>query len=342
MRKLQALAFSFVMVLSQGATAWAQQAVVPPNAPPTSPPTPPVPVTPGVDSGYGAGYPGNDECISTPLVRTQLPPSASPSNEWRDKHLTLYVNLLQDGSIEDVHLLHPSGSESLDAAALAQVKQSWHWATLACNRTRANAEVTVRIPRLDCLAHGWTPGLPLSFAQPERGINAAVEMMVQPDGTMQDIHIADSSGNAALDAALVSHIRQNYEYWPMAAGCPAQKKHLYFRFPEATCIPRPVLESRTMPDVVSQEERRGQAAGAPRFADLQIGVDPKGKVLFTTVIRSSGDAALDAAAQAHVKAAWRWEPITCKRTEVFSRGEPLPVMDMARITFPARKLASRD
>ena len=328
MRKLRALSFSALLALSQllPAPAWAQAAA--PAPPPQSAPAAPRPEP--AYSGYSGDNLAADVCLSRPLAG--LPPSLNPPQEWRDKFVTFYVNLRQDGSVEDVHLLHPSGVQALDIAMLAQVKKSWRWVPLACNRTTANAQATYRVPRQDCIARGFTPAIPLTMAQPGRSVNASVDMMVQPDGRMTDMHIADSSGNAALDAALLAHIREHWVYWSLGEGCPATKKHAYFRFPEESCIPRPVMESRSLPDVAPQPR--------PRDVDLQIGVGPDGKVLFTNIVRGSGDAVLDEAAMTHVKAAWRWEPITCKRVEVYARQSALPVLDFARVSFPARQQAA--
>jgi TonB family protein len=350
MMKLRALAFCLVMALSQVlpvplmAPAWAQGQAAPaaPAPAPANPAPSPAPAaaprspsnaaqrpSQGYESSYGVPSMGADVCKAVPLARTQLPPSLDPPAEWRDKHVSLYVNLHQDGSVADIQMLHPSGSDSLDMAAMAQVKQSWHWASLDCGRPSANAEAVVVVRRLDCNSHGWTPGLPLALAQSRRSMSASVDMMVEPDGRMRDVHISDSSGDAALDAAVLAHIQQNWHLWPLEEGCPAERKHVHYRFPEKDCIPQPVLESRTMP--------ADEPSDRPRAVDLQMGVAPDGKLLFTSVIQSSGDASLDAAAMAHVKAAWRWQPITCKRTEIYTRGSALPVIDMARITFPTRE-----
>jgi len=340
MMKLRALALSLVMAFSLmlpvpfPISAWAQGQATPAPAPapvpaPASPPSPVAPTPQPYDSSYGVPSMGADICRAIPLAQTHIPPSLDPPEEWRDKHVSLYVNLQQDGSVEGIHILHPSGSGSLDAAAIAKVQQSWRWAPLACNRKRANVEAVVAVPRLDCNSRGWTPPLPLNLAQAGRSVNASVDMMVEPDGRMRDVHISDSSGDVALDAAVLAHIQQNWHLWPLGEGCPAERKHVHYRFPEKSCIPAPVPESRTLPAVEPQEQSRA--------VDLQMGVGPEGTLLFASVIQSSGDASLDAAVVAHVKAAWRWQPITCKRVEIYARGSALPVIDSARIAFPARQ-----
>jgi hypothetical protein len=114
----------------------------------------------------------------------------------------------------------------------------------------------------------------------------------------------------------------------LAPGCGPDREHFLVRFLEAICVPVPVRSSQTLPDVAPQDRQRA--------VNLQIGVDHDGAVLFVNVICSSGDAGLDGAAAAHVKAAWRWEPINCKRVVPYQRGTALPVVDNVRIEFPAQ------
>jgi TonB family protein len=260
------------------------------------------------------------------MAASRLPPSMDPPSAWRGKNLDVYANIRRDGSVEDVHLVRPSGDDALDAAMLAQVKQSWHWAPLDCGRTSANQQASIRIPRQNCVPAGWTPAPSLTLAQSDRNVSASLDIDVAPDGRMLGSKVVAGSGDAALDAALLAHVRQSWHFWPLADGCPNATKHIQFRLPEMSCVPQPVTESRTPPAIASDR---------PRALDVQIGVGPDGKLLFTNIVRGSGDAALDAAAVAHVKAAWRWQPITCKRMDVYQRGEPLPVMDFAHIEIPA-------
>ena len=143
-------------------------------------------------------------------------------------------------------MLHPSGSDSLDAAAIKQVMQTWRWAPLACNRTTANAVANVGVPRMTCRASGFFPSPSLALAQDSRSVSISVDFLVEPDGQMRDLHIADSSGDAALDAAALAHVRD----------------------------------------------------------------------------------------------AWRWQPITCQRTQVYRLGMALPVIDFVHIAFPTRQQAA--
>jgi TonB family protein len=316
MKKLQALVFTAALFFQVPVT-WAQG----------QQPQQPTPdagsrnsVTP---SPWSTSPSGPDVCLAVPLTISHLPPSLDPPLEWRGKYANIYINLRQDGSVEDAHLLHPSGNTGLDAAAMAQVRQSWRWAPLACGRDHANQQVTVRVPTLTCVANGWTPPPPLTFAQPGRDVSAALNVEVAQDGRMLKITIAASSGDAGVDAALLAYVQNSWRFWPLAEGCPNAIRHVFYRFPEMACIPKPVMESRTAPSVAPQRQQRA--------VDLQMGVGSDGKLLFTNIARSSGDAGLDAAAVAHVKEAWRWQPITCKRTVVYQRGEALPVMDFAHI-----------
>lgn len=323
MRKLLTPALAWLMALSQllpipfaAAPAWAQgqQQQQP------------------LSKGGGGGAPsadrtlGQDPCIPIALGPTRLPPSMDPPTEWRGKYVTLYANLATDGSVKSVSLLHPSGSAALDEAAMAKVKQAWRWAPLICGER--GQQFSVGVARLTCVPAGWMPAPPLTLAQPDRDTSAAMDIAVAPDGRMVEARITSGSGDAALDAALLEHVRQNWHFWPLAAGCATATRHVAFRLPETACVPKPVLQSRSLPPVAPQSR--------PRALDLQIGLGQDGTVLFTNVVTSSGDAGLDAAAAAHVKAAWRWEPITCKRVESYARGSALPVVDLAHIAFPAR------
>ncbi len=318
MKKLRAVAFSLLVATSQllSAAAWAQG-------------NNPAPAAPKRDDGPRPQpmFPDLDVCKPVGLLPTRLPPDMAPPQDWRGRHLEMYVRIRQDGSVEDINLLRRSGSDALDQAAMAQVRQVWRWAPLACGRRSGTEKVTLRIPRATCQASGWTPRPPLALAQPGRDINAGVDVMVGPDGRMVETRIVDSNANAALDAALLAFVQQNWRFYPLAEGCGNDLYHSLVRFPEASCVPKPVTTSRTLPDVARPDR--------PRAVDLQIGVDEDGKPLFANVIHSSGDAGLDAAAAAHVQAAWRWEPITCGRAQPGLRERLIPLVDTARVAFSA-------
>jgi TonB family protein len=153
--------------------------------------------------------------------------------------------------------------------------------------------------------------------------SARVDQVIGKDGRIIAAKIGDGSGDVARDAALLAHVRQNWRYRPLARDCDSVRIQTRLHFPHITCAPQPLPEAQTAPDVDFQER--------PRSVELQVGVVPDGTVALVSVSRSSGDAALDAAAMAHVKAAWRWQPYVCKDT----KGDALPmVMGAATIQFP--------
>lgn len=305
MKKFRAVAFSHLLTFFQvlPAPLWAQQPVelLPPSL-------------------------LVDVCRPVPLQ--QIPLTMNPPAEWRNKHVLVYANIRQDGGVADVKLVDSSGSAALDAAAMAHIRQTARWAPLRCGRTSSGQAVYVGIPRATCLVHtGWRPALPLALAQPRRGVTAGVQVSVAPDGRLADTSLYISSGDAALDAALLAHVRETWRFYPMAEGCDTVTERFFIRFPEAACIAKPIAESRTLPPAV-------RTAG-PRAVSLQVGVGHDGKPLFTNIIQSSGDAALDAAAAAHVKDVWRWEPMTCPRGEPLFTDTRKPVLDTIRVAFPS-------
>jgi TonB family protein len=153
--------------------------------------------------------------------------------------------------------------------------------------------------------------------------SARVDQVVGKDGRIISAKIGDGSGDVARDAALLAHVRQHWRYRPLARDCDSVRIQTRLHFPHITCAPQPLPEAQTAPDVDFQDR--------PRSVDLQVGVVPDGTVILVSVTRSSGDAALDAAAIAHVKAAWRWQPYVCKD----ATGDALPmVMGAATIQFP--------
>jgi outer membrane biosynthesis protein TonB len=325
MKKLHAVAFSLLMALTQvlPAPLWAQ-APPPPAPPPPPPPAPTAPAPVMDNSVFGTPSLSVDACLPVPLGG--MPLTMNPPAEWRGKVVRTYASIRPDGSLADLKLVGSSGSASLDTAAMAHIRQTWHWAPLRCGRTSSGQAVNVVVPRASCqVRSGWRPGLPLALAQPRRGVTAWVKVVVAPDGRAES-SIDGSSGDAGLDAALLAHVRETWRFYPLAEGCDTVTERFFIRFPEAACIARPLMESRTLPSAA-------RAAGS-RAVSLQVGVGHDGKPLFTNIIQSSGDAALDAAAAAHVQEAWRWEPITCSRAQPRFTDTPLPVLDTVRVAFP--------
>jgi outer membrane biosynthesis protein TonB len=329
MKKLHAVSFSLLMALTQvlPAPLWAQTPPPPAAPPPPPPPPPPAPAAPAPvmdNSAFGTPSLSADEC--RPVQLGGMPLTMNPPVEWRDKLVQMYATIRQDGGIGDLKLVGASGVSSLDEAAMAHIRQTARFAPLRCGRTSSSQRIGVSIPRATCLVrNGWRPALPLALAQPRRGVTAGVQVSVAPDGRLADSSLYIRSGDAALDMALLAHVRETWRFYPMAEGCDSVTERFFIRFPEAACIARPLMESRTLPSV---------ARAAGRAVSLQVGVGHDGKPLFTNVMQSSGDAALDAAAAAHVKEAWRWEPITCPRAQPRFTDTPLPVLDTVRVAFP--------
>jgi TonB family protein len=136
-------------------------------------------------------------------------------------------------------------------------------------------------------------------------VTVGLQIVVGRDGSVTDAHVMDSggSGDAARDAAMLAHVKQSWRYRPRAEGCRNAELRVTVHFPHITCAPAPLKETWTEPDVALQDR--------PRAVELQVGVSPDGAVQTASVLSSSGVAALDAAAVAHVKAAWRWQPFAC-------------------------------
>lgn len=327
MIQLRVLLLSLALPFQVVAPAFAQGP--PPAAAPAPAPAPAAPA-PQVQRNPQPGLSGpsmvQDVCRPVPLG-ARIPLTFTPPPEWREKVVRMYAAIRQDGSVEDVKLVGASGSASLDAAVMAHVRNTWHWAPLICGRQSSNERIAFSIPRLRCKPLvGWMPAMPLALAQRSRSVNASVTLSVGQDGRMLESRLGDSSGDAALDAAVLAHVRQTWRFYALEDGCGTVEQRFFIRFPEDDCIPKPVMESRTLPAAPRQ--------GMPRSLELQIGVDPDGKVLFTNIVHGSGDAALDAAAAAHVKQTWRWNKLTCGRKQVFDRGEALPVVDSVVLNFP--------
>jgi TonB family protein len=331
MKKLRAVVLSFVMAFFQvlPGPLWAQ---TPPPAPPPAPAPAPAPAANPVPAqpSYGtAGQPGWSASLSVDICRpvplAGIPLTMDPPPEWRGRVVRMYADIRPDGTPSNVKLVGSSRNDALDQAAMAHVRQTARWAPLVCGRKSDGQDVSVSVPRATCVAqNGWRPPLPLALAQPRRGVNAEVMVTLAP-GRPMEAAIHDSSGDAALDAALLAHVRQSWRFYPLAEGCGTVRERFHIVFPEKGCVPTPLVETQTLPSVV----RKG-----PLVVTLQVGVAQDGKPLFANLIQTSGDAAIDAAAAAHVTQAWRWAPITCARVQPVLTDQIPPRMDTVRVEFP--------
>ena len=261
---------------------------------------------PSGGAGFTSDVPGydDDDCKPVPQYWTRLPLSTAPPREWQGRHVDMYATIIKDGSPTDVKLVRSSGSASLDAAALAQVQKAWRWYALPCS-SRGQG-FSIRIPVLGCVPQplpGSTPLPPMNRRY--RGEFAVLDLTAEPDGKVSAAGVSRSSGVASRDAFMKTQVQKTWRYYPLAAGCPAAHVQPRIAFPNivSVCEPSPMPETQTSPDVTWQE--------APRSVDLAITVRFDGAVVGAEVKHSSGDAVLDAAAIAHVKQAWRWEPFSC-------------------------------
>jgi TonB family protein len=162
-----------------------------------------------------------------------------------------------------------------------------------------------------------TPPLPMAALDQDAAVR--LQVVVTRDGRIADGHVLDGggSGDAARDAAMLAHVMRNWRYRPRAEHCQAVTLRIAAHFPHVTCAPEPMRETWTEPEVPLPDRARA--------VELRVGVGPDGTVQTAEVTSSSGVAALDAAALAHVKAAWRWQPFACNTA-------PL-VMGSVRIDF---------
>lgn len=346
MRKLRALAFSFLVALSQllpVSFAWAQ-AQAPAPAPAPAPPPPPADYFPvGRESGQGVdlGIPNSDGpygFASGPyppgspraslFAQPRTPLILDAPKEWQGKDVRLSVLLREDGSIEDVKVDSSSGIDALDLAAVAHAKQLWHGAPLPAGVTDHSVKAQIRFPEVKCRKRGnvgWTPGLPLALAQ-DNPVRPSFDVTIAPDGRIAGVVLHHSSGDAAFDAAILTHIRQTWRFGAFPENCAGFTVTYGIAIPSKRCSPQPLLETRTLPEVGPQDRSRALL--------LQIGVTSEGKVQFTDVVDSSGDASLDAATVARVKQAWRWLPASCNGVRPENNNGRLTVaMDLVRIEF---------
>jgi len=162
-----------------------------------------------------------------------------------------------------------------------------------------------------------TPPLPIKPL--DRDVTANLLMMIAPDGRVAAAKIDKGSGDDARDAALVAHVLANWHYRALPKSCDYAKVKATSHYLHVTCAPQALAETQTSPKVKIQDRALS--------VDIAVAVVPDGSVSTASVTRSSGDAALDAAAVAHVKEAWRWEPYNCPTAKP-------PVMGAVTVQFP--------
>ena len=162
-----------------------------------------------------------------------------------------------------------------------------------------------------------TPPLPIEPL--DKDVTANLLMMIAPDGRIAAAKIDKGSGDDVRDAALVAHALANWHYRPLPKSCDYAKVKATAHYLHVTCSPQALAETQTSPKVKIQDRALS--------VDISVAVVPDGSVAAASVTRSSGAAALDAAAVAHVKEAWRWEPYNCPTAKP-------PVMGAVTVHFP--------
>lgn len=266
-----------------------------------------------------------DSCAPIPKLETRTPLTLDPPLEWQGRHVDMYATIRADGRPEDIRLVRPSGSATLDAAALAQVRQAWRWFPLVCSSRGQN--ISLRVPTLGCMAQSYTGSTPLPpLTGRYSDDHVTLELVVGQDGGVAAATVDQSSGDAARDAAVLAHVKKNWRYYPLGKGCGSSRTRARILFPGrvTVCAPEPLRETQTSPEDVDLQDR-------PRSVDLSIAVRWDGTVATAEVTQSSGDAALDAAAVAHVQQAWRWRPFSCAD----AHGQGISVVTgMANVQFP--------
>lgn len=272
-------------------------------------------------------------CLATPLRETQSPPSMNPPLEWQSRSAGLAVTIRQDGTVQDVTLVKDSGAPDFNAAAVAHVKDAWRWRPLAC--ASVVESVSIHVPTISCVAQSDESAMPMLPIKPlAKDVAVILQLGIGPSGRVNAARILTTSGDGALDAQLVAHVRANWRYYPVACGnTPGENDVLAsarvtVHLPHVSCDPRPLPETQTAPEVDFQDR--------PRSTELQVGVVSDGTVQFANVTRSSGDAALDAAAAAHVKQAWRWQPFSCPNASQMVLGSATVAFPYAVVDPPAR------
>lgn len=141
---------------------------------------------------------------------------------------------------------------------------------------------------------------PLPIEPLDRDVTAAVILSVGEGGKVTAARLNKGSGDPKRDAALLEHIKQN---WRLPECRYYGNFAFVVHYPHITCAPQPLPETQSTPQVEIQDR--------PRAVEVSVAVGPDGSVVSASVAKSSGDAALDAAVVAHVKATWRWQPYVC-------------------------------
>lgn len=246
----------------------------------------------------------HDDCSPVPKFSTWAPLTFNPPPDWQGRVVGMHATILKDGTPQNIRLVRSSGSESLDAAALAHVQKTWRWLPLLCSSR--GQDFSLGVPRLGCVAQAWLGSTPLpTVLRKHRGDFVVLDLKVGQDGQVKEAAIARSSGDAGSDAEVQAFVRENWRYYPLGQGCGTAKTRprIVLASIIARCEPQPLLETQTSPNVRLQE--------SPRATELAINVRWDGSVADASVTHGSGDTGLDAAAVAHVKQTWRWQPFSC-------------------------------
>jgi TonB family protein len=151
-----------------------------------------------------------------------------------------------------------------------------------------------------------------------QGRAAVLRAMVAPEGRVESVALAESSGAVTLDQAAMAHVKQAWRWQPMLCNTGSTEQRVTLRIPVLGCVAQPVENTITAPDVPPLARGEGRTAGAA----ITVGAD--GRVRSVRITRSSGDEKLDAAAVAHVQSNWRYWPL----------GVCASVRALANIAFP--------
>jgi TonB family protein len=146
---------------------------------------------------------------------------------------------------------------------------------------------------------------PLSTVLGEEG-NVLVSFIVNPNGTVSDVTLGQSSGLARLDEATVNAAKQSLYTPAKLAGSPVacrQKLRVLWRVSNDT--PKEVAQRATFNFVVPPKSAwpaDALARGSEGATGVGVLMDSAGKIMTTETVRSSGIPDLDDAALAYVRA----------------------------------------